>query len=160
MIRSILLPFITHTHSVSLSSHLIIKFPRIKSSTRVSQGAGWVGLGWVHFYVHIHPWRPLSNFPNHTRTSSIQPLMMKCYIGCLQFSSSLYLFYFIVSGSDHLRAVFGSTMGLSDQDIVALSGGHTLVCNFISSCFNFCFRDTNQSPYDYYMVVKFCIFIS
>ncbi|KAJ0021222.1 hypothetical protein Pint_32253 [Pistacia integerrima] len=28
-------------------------------------------------------------------------------------------------GSDHLRDVFG-TMGLSDQDIVALSGGHTL----------------------------------
>lgn len=30
------------------------------------------------------------------------------------------------SGSDHLRDVFGH-MGLSDQDIVALSGGHTLV---------------------------------
>lgn len=29
-------------------------------------------------------------------------------------------------GSDHLRDVFGKTMGLSDQDIVALSGGHTL----------------------------------
>ncbi|KAL6200042.1 hypothetical protein ACLB2K_029824 [Fragaria x ananassa] len=29
-------------------------------------------------------------------------------------------------GSDHLREVFGKTMGLSDQDIVALSGGHTL----------------------------------
>ncbi|RWV90676.1 hypothetical protein GW17_00047102 [Ensete ventricosum] len=29
-------------------------------------------------------------------------------------------------GSDHLRDVFGH-MGLSDQDIVALSGGHTLV---------------------------------
>uniref|UniRef100_A0A804I529 L-ascorbate peroxidase n=1 Tax=Musa acuminata subsp. malaccensis TaxID=214687 RepID=A0A804I529_MUSAM len=28
-------------------------------------------------------------------------------------------------GSDHLRDVFGH-MGLSDQDIVALSGGHTL----------------------------------
>uniref|UniRef100_A0A2N9IP45 L-ascorbate peroxidase n=2 Tax=Fagus sylvatica TaxID=28930 RepID=A0A2N9IP45_FAGSY len=29
-------------------------------------------------------------------------------------------------GSDHLRVVFGQQMGLSDQDIVALSGGHTL----------------------------------
>ncbi|WOL08479.1 L-ascorbate peroxidase 1, cytosolic-like [Canna indica] len=29
-------------------------------------------------------------------------------------------------GSDHLREVFGVQMGLSDQDIVALSGGHTL----------------------------------
>jgi len=29
-------------------------------------------------------------------------------------------------GSDHLRCVFGKQMGLSDQDIVALSGGHTL----------------------------------
>lgn len=32
-------------------------------------------------------------------------------------------------GTDHLRDVFGH-MGLSDKDIVALSGGHTLV----SSC--------------------------
>ncbi|KAL3750892.1 hypothetical protein ACJRO7_011816 [Eucalyptus globulus] len=31
----------------------------------------------------------------------------------------------ISAGSDHLRDVFGH-MGLSDQDIVALSGGHTL----------------------------------
>ncbi|MCI31910.1 L-ascorbate peroxidase cytosolic-like, partial [Trifolium medium] len=31
-------------------------------------------------------------------------------------------------GSDHLRDVFGKAMGLSDQDIVALSGGHTIVC--------------------------------
>ncbi|KAL9171125.1 hypothetical protein ABFS82_04G189300 [Erythranthe guttata] len=29
-------------------------------------------------------------------------------------------------GCDHLRDVFGKQMGLSDQDIVALSGGHTL----------------------------------
>ncbi|CAN6463172.1 unnamed protein product [Victoria cruziana] len=29
-------------------------------------------------------------------------------------------------GSDHLRVVFKEQMGLSDQDIVALSGGHTL----------------------------------
>uniref|UniRef100_A0A804P5N9 L-ascorbate peroxidase n=2 Tax=Zea mays TaxID=4577 RepID=A0A804P5N9_MAIZE len=29
-------------------------------------------------------------------------------------------------GSNHLRQVFGKQMGLSDQDIVALSGGHTL----------------------------------
>lgn len=34
--------------------------------------------------------------------------------------------YVFCSGSDHLRDVF-YTMGLSDQDIVALSGGHTLV---------------------------------
>nr|KJB26144.1 hypothetical protein B456_004G227300 [Gossypium raimondii] len=31
-------------------------------------------------------------------------------------------------GADHLRQVFSHQMGLSDQDIVALSGGHTLVC--------------------------------
>ncbi|GAY38255.1 hypothetical protein CUMW_035290 [Citrus unshiu] len=30
-------------------------------------------------------------------------------------------------GNDHLRQVFGAQMGLSDKDIVALSGGHTLV---------------------------------
>lgn len=29
-------------------------------------------------------------------------------------------------GCDHLRKVFGEQMGLSDKDIVALSGGHTL----------------------------------
>ena len=29
-------------------------------------------------------------------------------------------------GSDHLRAVFGTAMGLSDKDIVVLSGAHTL----------------------------------
>nr|BAE48791.1 cytosolic ascorbate peroxidase [Codonopsis lanceolata] len=29
-------------------------------------------------------------------------------------------------GTDHLRQVFGHQMGLSDQDIVTLSGGHTL----------------------------------
>lgn len=34
---------------------------------------------------------------------------------------------FCAAGSDHLRQVFGATMGLSDQDIVTLSGGHTLV---------------------------------
>jgi L-ascorbate peroxidase len=33
----------------------------------------------------------------------------------------------IDAGSDHLRMVFGQQMGLSDQDIVALSGAHTLV---------------------------------
>lgn len=33
----------------------------------------------------------------------------------------------LVPGSDHLRQVFATQMGLSDQDIVALSGGHTLV---------------------------------
>lgn len=30
-------------------------------------------------------------------------------------------------GNDHLRDVFVKQMGLSDKDIVALSGGHTLV---------------------------------
>lgn len=34
-------------------------------------------------------------------------------------------------GVDHLRDVFGH-MGLSDKDIVALSGGHTLVSNLLS----------------------------
>lgn len=34
---------------------------------------------------------------------------------------------FDAAGTDHLRTVFGHQMGLSDQDIVALSGGHTLV---------------------------------
>ncbi|OAY51691.1 L-ascorbate peroxidase, cytosolic isoform X2 [Manihot esculenta] len=29
-------------------------------------------------------------------------------------------------GADHLREVFGKTMGLTDKDIVVLSGGHTL----------------------------------
>lgn len=38
-----------------------------------------------------------------------------------------FLLLFIDAGSDHLRVVFGQQMGLSDQDIVALSGGHTLV---------------------------------
>lgn len=33
----------------------------------------------------------------------------------------------LFAGTDHLRTVFGATMGLSDKDIVALSGGHTLV---------------------------------
>ncbi|KAF9624977.1 hypothetical protein IFM89_016797, partial [Coptis chinensis] len=34
--------------------------------------------------------------------------------------------YVSISGSDHLRDVFVKQMGLSDQDIVALFGGHTL----------------------------------
>lgn len=33
----------------------------------------------------------------------------------------------LFAGSDHLRTVFKTQMGLSDKDIVALSGGHTLV---------------------------------
>lgn len=36
----------------------------------------------------------------------------------------------IDAGCDHLRVVFGKQMGLSDQDIVALSGAHTLVSMF------------------------------
>lgn len=39
------------------------------------------------------------------------------------------------AGSDHLRDVFVEHMGLSDKDIVALSGAHTLVCVII--CFPF-----------------------
>jgi len=38
------------------------------------------------------------------------------------------VWFLIDAGSDHLRDVFGKAMGLTDQDIVALSGGHTLVC--------------------------------
>jgi hypothetical protein len=38
------------------------------------------------------------------------------------------------SGSDHLRQVFSTQMGLSDHDIVALSGGHTLVGGFFCVC--------------------------
>lgn len=48
------------------------------------------------------------------------------------------------AGSDHLRQVFGAQMGLSDKDIVALSGAHTLVSAnliyaflVIDSCANF-----------------------
>ena len=37
------------------------------------------------------------------------------------------MFIIINSGVDHLRDVFGR-MGLTDKDIVALSGVHTLVC--------------------------------
>lgn len=42
-----------------------------------------------------------------------------------------------VAGSDHLRDVFVKQMGLTDQDIVALSGAHTLVC--ICKSFDFLF---------------------
>ncbi|KAK4833679.1 hypothetical protein QYF36_009314 [Acer negundo] len=38
---------------------------------------------------------------------------------------SLSQSFVVTSGSDHLRDVFGH-MGLSEKDIVALSGGHTL----------------------------------
>lgn len=38
----------------------------------------------------------------------------------------IYKYTVVITGSDHLRDVFGH-MGLSDKDIVALSGGHTLV---------------------------------
>ena len=43
------------------------------------------------------------------------------------FSSNFNNTHASCSGSDHLRDVFAHHMGLSDQDIVALSGGHTLV---------------------------------
>ena len=53
-----------------------------------------------------------------------------------------------VVGSPHLRDIF-YRMGLSDKDIVALSGGHTLV--ILSSCFHlyivfFCNRN-ERSPH-------------
>ena len=38
------------------------------------------------------------------------------------------------AGTDHLREVFGH-MGLGDKEIVALSGGHTLVCYELSCQF-------------------------
>jgi L-ascorbate peroxidase len=41
-------------------------------------------------------------------------------------ASFLMTFPSVIPGSDHLRQVFGKQMGLSDQDIVALSGAHTL----------------------------------
>lgn len=50
---------------------------------------------------------------------------------CIEFVTTLFILKLIalfVSGSDHLRQVFTKQMGLTDQDIVALSGGHTLVC--------------------------------
>lgn len=60
--------------------------------------------------------------------------MFFCCITKNNWSTDLVTFFFGVSGSDHLRDVFG-TMGLSDQDIVALSGGHTLVCSFLDVSF-------------------------
>lgn len=36
-----------------------------------------------------------------------------------------------ITGCDHLRDVFVAHMGLTDKDIVALSGGHTLVSSAI-----------------------------
>ena len=42
---------------------------------------------------------------------------MDLLVGCLLYES----------GYGHRRQVFSTQMGLSDQDIVALSGGHTLV---------------------------------
>jgi L-ascorbate peroxidase len=46
------------------------------------------------------------------------------HVACMRLLLALL---FSLPGSDHLRQVFGKQMGLSDQDIVALSGGHTLV---------------------------------
>lgn len=48
---------------------------------------------------------------------------MSCFIAP-SWIASLHL---IAAGNDHLRQVFGTQMGLSDKDIVVLSGGHTLV---------------------------------
>lgn len=38
----------------------------------------------------------------------------------------------MVTGAEHLREIF-YRMGLSDKDIVALSGGHTLVNSYPTS---------------------------
>uniref|UniRef100_A0A0E0QD53 Arogenate dehydratase n=2 Tax=Oryza TaxID=4527 RepID=A0A0E0QD53_ORYRU len=46
-------------------------------------------------------------------------------------------------GSDHLRQVFSAQMGLSDKDIVALSGGHTLVASH--SLFPCMLKNENQN---------------
>ena len=59
-----------------------------------------------------------------------------------------------VVGAPHLRDIF-YRMGLSDKDIVALSGGHTLV--YLSSLFHlfmvfFCNRNT-FSPHFVFSVV-------
>jgi hypothetical protein len=40
----------------------------------------------------------------------------------------------LCESADHLRQVFSTQMGLSDQDIVALSGGHILVGGFFCVC--------------------------
>lgn len=48
---------------------------------------------------------------------------MSCFVA----SSWMASLHLIAAGNDHLRQVFGAQMGLSDKDIVALSGGHTLV---------------------------------
>jgi hypothetical protein len=50
------------------------------------------------------------------------PVTVGCLWNCGMFS--------IGAGSDHLRVVFCKQMGLSDKDIVALSGAHTLVSMF------------------------------
>lgn len=53
----------------------------------------------------------------------------------------------LVSGSDHLRQVFSTQMGLSDQDIVALSGAHTLVGGIVQVASVFVFGNLNGVVY-------------
>lgn len=65
-----------------------------------------------------------------------------------------------LTGADHLRDVFVKAMGLSDKDIVVLSGGHTLVyvaCSlkflifFPVKCgFLFPYKNKNCSLHDFY----------
>ncbi|OIV98789.1 hypothetical protein TanjilG_15761 [Lupinus angustifolius] len=60
-------------------------------------------------------------------------LVYMIYVLCCSFMQSWFkisslALEIIHCCSDHLRDVFGKAMGLSDQDIVALSGGHTIVC--------------------------------
>ena len=61
------------------------------------------------------------------------------------------------AGCDHLRQVFGTQMGLSDKDIVALSGGHTLVCvdGLPFDCNLTSFPDCNFKV-SVWMVFNFC----
>lgn len=55
-------------------------------------------------------------------------------------------------GSDHLRDVFGH-MGLSDKDIVALSGGHTLVSRLVkSTCYLIITESYHLNHASYYFV--------
>lgn len=49
------------------------------------------------------------------------------YLVSIRYHSCPNILSFSVAGNDHLRDVFVKQMGLSDKDIVTLSGGHTLV---------------------------------
>ena len=57
-----------------------------------------------------------------------------CEVVCTKFCN--FFLWILVLGAPHLRDIF-YRMGLSDNDIVALSGGHTLVL-FFFTCFCLC----------------------